>query len=190
MRRRCDTADEGACVHSRQFVGTELEQWNPSRIVACLDHRQIAARRRSRPNLSQWQHSAIRLAGISGGRMRASAKKSIKSDIYGGGSGIRTRDTVSRIHTFQACAFNHSATPPYQTPCGVEVCRRNISRRRTPLALGRSCSWQDRPCGITKPGQAARLPVKTAGDGRVLMVAGSANVAEIVPPHYLWTSRR
>jgi hypothetical protein len=32
---------------------------------------------------------------------------------YGGGSGIRTRDTVSRIHTFQACAFNRSATPPY-----------------------------------------------------------------------------
>jgi hypothetical protein len=30
----------------------------------------------------------------------------------GGGGGIRTRDTVSRIHTFQACAFNHSATPP------------------------------------------------------------------------------
>ena len=23
----------------------------------------------------------------------------------GGGGGIRTRDTVSRIHTFQACAF-------------------------------------------------------------------------------------
>ncbi len=32
--------------------------------------------------------------------------------VSGGGSGIRTRDTVSRIHTFQACAFNHSATPP------------------------------------------------------------------------------
>src|SRR5690349_24836065 len=30
----------------------------------------------------------------------------------GGGSGIRTRDTVSRIHALQACAFNHSATPP------------------------------------------------------------------------------
>ena len=27
----------------------------------------------------------------------------------GGGSGIRTRDTVSRIHTFQACAFNIEA---------------------------------------------------------------------------------
>ncbi len=33
-------------------------------------------------------------------------------DISGGESGIRTRDTVPRIHTFQACAFNHSATSP------------------------------------------------------------------------------
>ena len=31
---------------------------------------------------------------------------------YGGGRGIRTLETVSRLHTFQACAFNHSATPP------------------------------------------------------------------------------
>src|ERR1700744_4846929 len=36
----------------------------------------------------------------------------ITSTYYGGGSGIRTRDTVSRIHTFQACAFNRSATSP------------------------------------------------------------------------------
>ncbi len=33
-------------------------------------------------------------------------------NISGGESGIRTRDTVPRIHTFQACAFNHSATSP------------------------------------------------------------------------------
>ena len=30
----------------------------------------------------------------------------------GGGSGIRTHDTVPRIHAFQACALSHSATPP------------------------------------------------------------------------------
>lgn len=30
----------------------------------------------------------------------------------GGEKGIRTLDTVSRIHAFQACAFNHSATSP------------------------------------------------------------------------------
>jgi hypothetical protein len=34
----------------------------------------------------------------------------------GGGGGIRTRDTVSRIHTFQACAFSLSATPPFCAP--------------------------------------------------------------------------
>src|SRR5664279_236645 len=32
----------------------------------------------------------------------------------GGGSGIRTHVTVSRKHAFQACAFSHSATPPYR----------------------------------------------------------------------------
>ena len=30
----------------------------------------------------------------------------------GGESGIRTRDTFDRIHTFQACSFNHSDTSP------------------------------------------------------------------------------
>ena len=33
---------------------------------------------------------------------------------FGGESGIRTHDTVSRIHAFQACAFSHSAISPDQ----------------------------------------------------------------------------
>ena len=37
-------------------------------------------------------------------------------DGTGGERGIRTLDTVSRIHAFQACAFNHSATPPSCAP--------------------------------------------------------------------------
>ena len=32
----------------------------------------------------------------------------------GGETGIRTLETVSRLHAFQACAFDHSAT----SPCG------------------------------------------------------------------------
>src|ERR1700740_1612714 len=40
----------------------------------------------------------------------------------GGGSGIRTHDTVSRIHAFQASAFSHSAISPDQ--------RRNIAAVR------------------------------------------------------------
>ena len=30
----------------------------------------------------------------------------------GGQRGIRTLETVTRLHAFQACAFNHSATCP------------------------------------------------------------------------------
>ena len=30
----------------------------------------------------------------------------------GGQTGIRTLETVSRLHAFQACAFDHSATYP------------------------------------------------------------------------------
>lgn len=30
----------------------------------------------------------------------------------GGSIGIRTLETVPRLHTFQACAFDHSATDP------------------------------------------------------------------------------
>ena len=32
--------------------------------------------------------------------------------VFGGEGGIRTLETVSRLHAFQACAFNHSATSP------------------------------------------------------------------------------
>ena len=35
------------------------------------------------------------------------------SMVYGGQRGIRTLETVPRLHTFQACAFDHSATCPW-----------------------------------------------------------------------------
>ena len=31
----------------------------------------------------------------------------------GGEEGIRTLETVARLHAFQACAFDHSATSPF-----------------------------------------------------------------------------
>ena len=39
-------------------------------------------------------------------------KKTNKTIYNGGEKGIRTLDTIARIHAFQACAFNHSATSP------------------------------------------------------------------------------
>lgn len=43
--------------------------------------------------------------GCSGGGSKAQTKN-------GGERGIRTLETVTRLHTFQACAFDHSATSP------------------------------------------------------------------------------
>jgi hypothetical protein len=43
----------------------------------------------------------------------------------GGDGGIRTHDRVTPIHTFQACAFDHSATSPHcfsaAHPLGVKL---------------------------------------------------------------------
>ena len=57
----------------------------------------------------------------------------------GGGRGIRTLDTVTRIHAFQACAFSHSATPPVssrRTPFSVRTCARHAL---APLATHPLC---------------------------------------------------
>ena len=45
-------------------------------------------------------------------RIGAKTRAVKRNCAYGGGSGIRTHDTVARIHAFQACAFSHSAIPP------------------------------------------------------------------------------
>jgi hypothetical protein len=59
----------------------------------------------------------------------------------GGGSGIRTHDTVSRIHAFQACAFSHSATPP-ESPRNIAA---RISVTTRPVST-------DEPA-LTQPGR-------------------------------------
>jgi hypothetical protein len=38
-----------------------------------------------------------------------------------GGEGIRTLDTLSSIHTFQACQFNHSCTPPEKRVAKIQL---------------------------------------------------------------------
>ena len=37
----------------------------------------------------------------------------VSANADGGETGIRTLETVSRLHAFQACAFDHSATSPF-----------------------------------------------------------------------------
>ena len=44
-----------------------------------------------------------------------------KSTGHGGGGGIRTHETVSRLAVFKTAAFNHSATPPDHPVCVGEA---------------------------------------------------------------------
>ena len=70
------------------------------------------------------------------GAGRASAVRNL-GKVNGGGRGIRTLDTVSRIHTFQACAFNHSATPPKSLSAGSSPQVRAAKRRGSPARIVR-----------------------------------------------------
>src|SRR5258707_12755400 len=67
-------------------------------------------------------------AGFSGAFWTLADSRKQKS---GGGGGIRTHVTVSRKHAFQACAFSHSATPPYRLP-----------RRRAHHSSARRRAWK------------------------------------------------
>ena len=49
----------------------------------------------------------------------------------GGGRGIRTLETVTRLHAFQACAFSHSATSPALLKTGETLDWLKTSARAT-----------------------------------------------------------
>lgn len=63
---------------------------------------------------ADWNHFKIRsgpsVTYVSGINRNLCVQNGPSAD--GGQRGIRTLDTLSRIHAFQACAFNHSATCP------------------------------------------------------------------------------
>jgi hypothetical protein len=52
------------------------------------------------------------MMGLTMGMARKRQIYQVKSLGNGGERGIRTLETVPRLHTFQACAFDHSATSP------------------------------------------------------------------------------
>src|SRR3979411_1558541 len=72
-----------------------------------------------------------------------------KPATAGGGSGIRTHDTVSRIHAFQASAFSHSAIPP-------RVARAQYSRGRGAHNPGPAADF--RRCAVSQCGRGGGAP--------------------------------
>ena len=72
-------------------------------------------------------------ASISGKTANSDGARDGMLSADGGGRGIRTLDTVSRIHTFQACAFNRSATPP-DPEIDTQKCVLRINRDARPIS--------------------------------------------------------
>jgi hypothetical protein len=80
--------------------------------------------------------------------------KSLALFCYDGGDGgIRTLDTASRIHTFQACAFSRSATPPSRAPS-----------RNAGASSG--CPPRLRPAPPRTTRRGSPSPVRAPGSGR------------------------
>jgi hypothetical protein len=115
--------------------------------------------------------------------------------IYGGWGGIRTHDTVSRIHTFQACAFDRSATHPSCRALGLwaGVGRRRLDqfRRRRNRCLSTLLPMRQaggllprRFCLIIRTGQGgARRGVKMIRFLMVLALAGLVAASGISDAH-------
>ena len=59
----------------------------------------------------------------------------------GGGRGIRTLDTVSRIHALQACAFDHSATPPRWLSVAIPANCSTGGPSQPPETASLPCPW-------------------------------------------------
>ncbi len=55
--------------------------------------------------------------------------------LLGGDGGIRTHDRVTPIHTFQACAFDHSATSPHPIREGTPLAAHNRFRKADGFAI-------------------------------------------------------
>src|SRR5215204_1407491 len=77
----------------------------------------------------------------------------------GGGSGIRTHDTVARIHAFQAGAFSHSAIPPHSGDAGALYIAesRQVTSKRP--AAARAYERARPPRGFA-PGSAPRIAAR------------------------------
>ncbi len=94
------------CTEPQWYRAWEKNGPSENQIVG----RALGAVQRSSPK----QRPPLRLLGRPGLRRITTFR------CGGGGSGIRTHDTVSRIHAFQACALSHSAIPP-RCACSGEV---------------------------------------------------------------------
>ena len=109
--------------------------------------------------------------------MRAAASRRsprLSSRSSGGEGGIRTLDTVSRIHAFQASAFSHSATSPIAGACDA----RNIARWQADKQRWSVPSASGQNAQLTQPDPAGLADVVAAELGSAVGEGRRAHEAE------------
>ena len=85
-------------------------------------------------------NSPSRITPENNGKIRPQPDREIAfAGASGGERGIRTLETVSRLHTFQACAFDHSATSPSRAAytCGHGGFKEKLRRSGAGKAVSR-----------------------------------------------------
>src|SRR5215467_4445998 len=95
----------GIVSHYDRATGLQNAQTENSRAVRAKICERIAPGAQRRTSQSEFFKLFRRLETVAS-REKVSSQQ---QHMPGGGSGIRTHDTVSRIHAFQACALSHSA---------------------------------------------------------------------------------
>ena len=128
-------------------------RWRQSNTTRQPGHRKCAAgtRRAARSGPCSGLFDIVKQDG--GGDR---ARPAMRDNGGGGGSGIRTHDTVSRIHAFQASAFSHSAIPPgtvrrrqYNDAEWSDNPRRRMGRPAEPSRVPPQFSARTSPASLT-----------------------------------------
>ena len=97
--------------------------------------------------------------------------------MSGGGTGIRTQETLSRLTVFKTAAFNHSAIPPRGAPPVSSYSVRGRNGDTVWCPLGRQPEWTRvarnprGACPTGRDGGACRQRGYRAGSGRAGMTA-------------------
>ncbi len=87
--------------------------------------------------------------------------------LNGGGSGIRTHETLTSLHAFQASAFNHSAIPPHVVWNGAHYTQHRLQRNT--LGAGTPAAHREPPALTC--GRQSHIGVTQSLDTSLIMTA-------------------
>ena len=152
---------DAASANSRRFhAGAELAE------QACVAARRPLATLSVAPIAQLVEHlicnQRVGSSSLSGGTSASATavRNASRRTGIGGERGIRTLETVPRLHTFQACAFDHSATSPAGWTKSCPGAARKAASR-----VNRAPEDPRPALGFRRPAQASRRSPGTVASG-------------------------